>query len=352
MKNTKNLYAHGGNIYEIRRHYGADVIDFSANINPLGIPLRVKKLLSKKTEVLEHYPDTQAQRLKAAIARYWKVKEENVLVGNGSTELIYLILNALRPAAVTIPAPSFTEYERAARIAKSKVKFIRLLDSEGFCFRPDRIKDCDTLFLCNPNNPTGNLLMHNRQDIEKLPAKWIIMDESFMDFLCDEKAHTLIGRTEQSKKLIVLRTFTKLFALPGLRVGYAIAHKHTVQFLQRFQMPWSVNALAQAAAECALSEKGYIKRSRQAIEKERVFLYSAISHLKGFKPYPSLANFLLIKIENSRLTSSRLKERLLKKGILIRDCANFRGLDERFVRVAVRSHKENTRLIQALKESI
>lgn len=352
MKNIKDLYAHGGNIYEIRHRRGSDILDFSANINPLGIPLQVRKLLRKGISVLEHYPDAQAHRLKVALSRYWKVKEENVLVGNGSTELIYLILNALRPAAVTIPVPSFTEYERAARIAKSKVKFIRLLASEGFCLKTDQIKNCDTLFFCNPNNPTGNLLMHNRQDIEKLPTKWIIMDESFMDFLSEEKAHTLITRAAQSKKLIVLRTFTKFFALAGLRVGYAIAHKHTVQFLQRFQMPWSVNALAQAAAECALSEKEYIRRSRRTIEKERVFLYNAVSRIKGLKPYPSVANFLLIEIENSQFTSTRLKERLLKKGILIRDCANFRGLDERFVRVAVRSHKENIRLIKALEESI
>jgi threonine-phosphate decarboxylase len=350
MKNAKDLYAHGGNIYEIRCRYGADVIDFSANINPLGIPLRVKKLLSKKTDILKHYPDAQAQRLKVALARYWNVEEENVLVGNGSTELIYLILNAFQPACVTIPVPSFTEYERAARIAKSKIKFIHLLASEGFRLKPTRIKDCDTLFLCNPNNPTGNLIIHNRKDIENLPAKRIIMDESFMDFLSEEKAHTLIAEAKQSKKIIVLRTFTKFFALAGLRVGYAIAHKHMVQFLQRFQMPWSVNALAQAAAEYALSEKEHIRRSRQAIEKERIFLYDAISRLKGFKPYPSVANFLLIEIENSRFTSTRLKERLLRKGILIRDCANFRGLNERFVRMAVRTHKENISLIKALEE--
>jgi threonine-phosphate decarboxylase len=258
----------------------------------------------------------------------------------------------LQPACVTIPVPSFTEYERAARIAKSRVKFIRLLASEGFCLRPDYIKNCDILFLCNPNNPTGNLIMDNRTDIEKLPAKRIIIDESFMDFLSDEKIYTLIGRAKQSKKIMCLRTFTKLFAFPGLRVGYAIAHKHTVQFLKRFQMPWSVNALAQLAAECALSEKEYIRCSRQTIEKERVFLYKAIGQLKGVKPYPSTTNFLLIEIENSRLTSGRLKERLLKKGILIRDCANFRGLDERFVRVAVRLRKENIRLIKALEKSI
>ena len=352
MKNTKDLYAHGGNIYEIKRYYGADVIDFSANINPLGIPLRVKKLLSKKFDLLKHYPDAQAQRLKAAIAHYWNVKEENVLVGNGSTELIYLILNALQPAVVTILVPSFTEYERAARIAKSKIKFILLSASEGFRLKSACIKDCDTLFLCNPNNPTGNLIIHNREDIERLPAQRIIMDESFMDFLSDEKAHTLIGRAMQSKKIMCLRTFTKLFALPGLRVGYAIAHKHTVQFLQRFQMPWSVNVLAQAAAEQCLSEDTFIQRSKQLIAKERAFLYKRLDRIRELKPYPSAANFLLVKIKDKRLTSSCLKERLLKKSILIRDCANFRGLDNQFIRVAVRTHKENMQLMQALEECV
>lgn len=350
MNNLKDRYAHGGNIYEIESLHGTGVMDFSASINPLGIPPRVRRLLRGKNNLLSHYPDPASRRLKTAIARYWKVEEDNVLVGNGSTELIYLVMGAFRPSSVSIPAPSFTEYERAARIVQSRIKFLPLLADEKFCLKTKSVKPCDTLFLCNPNNPTGNLIVRGPSVTEGFPAKRIVVDESFMDFLPDEKIHTLISRAWRSKKIIVIRTFTKFFAFPGLRVGYAIAHRDIIRVLKRFQMPWSVNVLAQQAAELALSEEGYMRCSRELVERERFFLHNAISRLEGFKPYSSAANFILIEIKDRRLTSPRLKKRLLKKKILIRDCANFRGLDERFVRMAVRSRKENRLLIKAMEE--
>lgn len=350
MNDSKDRYSHGGNIYEIASRHGTGIMDFSASINPMGIPPRVRRLLRGKNNLLNHYPDPDSRRLKTALARYWEVKEDNVLVGNGSTELIYLVMGALRSSSVSIPAPSFTEYERAAGIVKRRVKFIRLLENEGFRLKTKNLKPCDTLFLCNPNNPTGNLIVSGPADIEELPAKRIVVDESFMDFLHDERVHTLIGRAWRSKKIIVIRTFTKFFAFPGLRVGYAIAHRDIIGVLRRFQMPWSVNVLAQQAAEWALSEEGYMRRSRKFIEKERLFLHNAISRLEGFNPYSSVANFLLVKIKDKRLTSSCLKKLLLKKKILIRDCANFRGLDERFVRIAVRSRKDNMLFVKAMEE--
>ncbi len=352
MKNMGNLYQHGGNIYEIRRRQRIAVLDFSANINPLGIPLRIKKLLGKQLKDLVHYPDPEAHRLVAALARYWKIKEENVLVGNGSTELIYLILNTFRPDKVILPVPSFTEYERAARISGSQVLFIHMLEGEGFCLNFDHINNCDMLFMCNPNNPTGNLIVSNRADIKNIPVKRIVIDEAFMDFVPDEKIYTFIPQVVRSKKIIVLRTLTKFFALSGLRIGYLIAHRDTIRILKEYQMPWSVNVLAQAAAEQCLSEEAFIQRSKQLIIKERTFLYERLSRIRGLKPYSSVANFLLVKIDGKRLTSSCLKERLLKKSILIRDCANFRGLDKQFIRVAVRTHKENMQLVQALEECV
>ncbi|MDP2928023.1 MAG: threonine-phosphate decarboxylase CobD [Candidatus Omnitrophota bacterium] len=352
MKNMENLYQHGGNIYEIKQRRKTPVLDFSANINPLGIPPRIKKLLNKQLKDLVHYPDPRAFRLVAALARYWKIKEENVLVGNGSTELIYLILNAFRPDKVILPVPSFTEYERAARISGSQVRFIHMLEGEGFCLNLDHINNCDMLFMCNPNNPTGNLIVKTRADIENIPAKRIVIDEAFMDYVHNEQAHTFIAQATRSKKFIVLRTLTKFFALPGLRVGYVIAHEDNIKVFKRYQMPWSVNVLAQAAAEHVLNEDTFIQRSKQLIERERVFLYESLGRIKGLKPYPSVTNFLLIKIEDEWITSTCLKKRLLKKGILIRDCVNFRGLDRQFIRVAVRSHKENIRLMRALEECV
>jgi len=385
LKNTPVCASalHGGNIYEVKQR---PVLDFSANINPLGIPPRIKKLLSRQLKDLIHYPDPKAHRLVTALARYWKVnpvrelrsftplemaprnagfltglksaafsngvKEENVLVGNGSTELIYLILNAFRPDKVILPVPSFTEYERAARVSGSQVRFIQMLESEGFCLNFERINNCDMFFICNPNNPTGNLIVSNRADIRNIPVKRIVIDEAFMDFVPDERKRTFIPEAVCSKKIIVLRTLTKFFALPGLRIGYLIAHRDIIRILKKYQMPWSVNVLAQAAAQQCLNEKAFILRSKQLIAKERAFLYQRLDRIKGLKPYPSAANFLLVKIKDKRHTSARLKEQMLKKGILIRDCADFRALDKQFLRVAVRAHQENMQLARALEECV
>ncbi len=348
----ENLYQHGGNIYEIKRRKQSSILDFSANINPLGIPSRINKLLNRQLKDLVHYPDPRAHHLVAALARYWKIKEENVLVGNGSTELIYLILNAFRPDKVIFPVPSFTEYERAARISGSQIRFIHMLEDEGFCLNFDHINNCDMLFMCNPNNPTGNLIVSNRADIKNIPVKRIVIDEAFMDFVPDEKIYTFNLEAVRSKKIIVLRTLTKFFALPGLRVGYIIAHRDIIRILKEYQMPWSVNVLAQAAAQQCLSEDAFIQRSKQLIKKERLFLYERIKQIKALNPYPSVTNFLLVKIKDRHITSSCLKEQMLKKNILIRDCANFRGLDKQFIRMAVRTHKENMQLVQALEECV
>jgi threonine-phosphate decarboxylase len=206
------------------------------------------------------------------------------------------------------------------------------------------------LFLGNPNNPTGNLMISNRLDLGDIPVKKIVIDEAFMDFVPQENTHTFISQAAKSRKFIVLRTMTKLFALAGLRLGYLIAHRDNIRTLKKYQMPWSVNVLAQTAAAQCLNETAFIQRSKQFIEKERKFLHQRIGRIKGLKPYFSVASFLLVKIKDKRLSSLCLKEQLLKKNILIRDCANFRGLDKQFIRVAVRTHKENVRLVQALVE--
>jgi threonine-phosphate decarboxylase len=352
MKILQNLYSHGGNVYEAKGNHKGPVLDFSANINPLGIPRRIRELLSSQVKKLIHYPDPQVRRFRAAIARYWDVGEENVLTGNGSTELIYLILNTFRPAKVTLVVPSFTEYERAARLSGSKINFIHLLKDKGFRLDISGVKSCDMTVLCNPNNPTGNLLIENRAGFENISSRHIVIDEAFMDFMHNESSYNFIREAVRSKKIIVLRTLTKIFALPGLRAGYVISHRDNIRILTQYQPPWSVNVLAQVAGEYLFGEEAFMQRSRRFIERERNYLYEALARIKGLKPYPSVANFLLVKIMSKQATSARLKERLLKKGILIRDCANFRGLNEYFLRVAVRSRKENIRLIQALRESL
>lgn len=352
MKTDRSNYAHGGNIYDIKRRYKKNVIDFSASINPLGLPVKVKNILNASLNSLCHYPDPDAHDLKSKISEHLGLKTENILMGNGSVELIYLIFNTFRPCSTTLPIPSFTEYERAAKSVKSKIDFIQLKESNGFNLDPGSICASDMIFICNPNNPTANFIIDNSSNIEKIPNKLIVVDEVFIDFAQEQRKRTLIKRAEKSRKIIVLRSFTKFFALPGLRVGYLIAHKDNINKLKQHQVPWSVNSLAQKAAESMLSDRSYMQRTRKIIKKERQFLSNEINAIKGLKPYDAEANFILIKIENKKLTSGLVKEKLLEDGILIRDCANFRGLNERFIRVAVRSHSENLKLIRMLKEVV
>lgn len=349
---AQDYYKHGGNIYDIKRRLENDVVDFSANINPLGLPVRIKNILNKNFNSLLHYPDPEVTSLKNKISEHLNVSQDNLLIGNGSIELIYLIFNAFKPGSTMLPVPSFTEYERAARNVESKINFIMLNENNFFNLDYADIHRSDAIFICNPNNPTGNLMINNVRDIRGLPNRLIIIDEAFMDFVSGQHNYTLIKEAARCKNFIVLRSFTKYLALPGLRVGYLVAHKDNIVKLKRYQSPWSVNNFAQLAAESMLSDRSYLCRTKEVIEKERNFLMKELKMIRGLRPYSSVANFIFIKIDNKKLTSGSLTRRLLKKGILIRDCANFRGLSEYFIRIAVRTHSENTRLIKALREVI
>jgi len=345
-------FSHGGNIYEVKRKFKKEVVDFSANINPLGLPPALKRALCEGLDKIRHYPDPGARGITESIAKYWEISDENILLGNGSVELIYLIMYSYRPKTTFIPVPTFSEYERAAKMVNSKVQFLKLKEKQGFSFNSGHFNKADTFFICNPNNPTGNLILKNPSLIERLADKLLVVDEAFMDFLPNQKDYTLIWRAVKNRKIIVLRTFTKFFSLPGLRIGYIVAHKEVINKLRQHQVPWSINSLAQIAAEKILNNKEYISKTYTLIEKERSFLLRRLAKIRRLKVYPSVANFLLIKIEKPGITSKSLKELLIKKGVLIRDCGNFRNLGDNYICVAVRTHKENLKLLAALKDAV
>lgn len=345
-------FTHGGNIYEIKRKYRKEVIDFSANINPLGLPPEVKKAIHKNFNKILHYPDSNATNLVQKIGKYWGISKKNLLLGNGSAELIYFITASFKPKTALIPTPTFSEYERASQNAKTKIRFLRLKEKEGFKLDLPPSGNADIFFLCHPNNPTGNFVLNSHKEIEQLANELVIVDEAFMDFLPDQKDYTLIWKAVKVRKLVVLRTFTKFFALPGLRIGYLVAHEDIINKLKQHQPPWNTNSLAQVAAEVILSDREYIGRTHRLIEKERKFLFSQLAEIRGLKAYPSITNFLLVKIRKTGLTSGTLTKKLIEKGILIRDCSNFRNLNNKYIRVAVRLRKENLKLLEALKKAI
>ncbi|MFH1797802.1 MAG: threonine-phosphate decarboxylase CobD [Candidatus Omnitrophota bacterium] len=343
-------FLHGGNIHKAERDGRKKVLDFSANINPLGIPSVVKEKVYKNFDKVLHYPDPEAEDVTGKIAEYLGIEKKNILIGNGSVEFIYLLMNVYRPRTVLIPVPVFSEYERAARNAGSKVYFLRLKEKHNFKMSPVRPREADIIFAANPNNPTGNFIAENFKEIEKAAGRLIIVDEAFMDFVEKQKKYSLVQKAVKNKKIIVLRTLTKFFAMPGLRIGYVVAHENIIRKLKAYQTPWSVNSLAQLAAEKVLDDRDYIRKTHELIQKERTFLYGALGKIAGIKTYPSVVNFILIKIERKDITSKVLRECLMKKGILIRDCGNFRGLSDKYIRVAIRSRKENLKLISALRK--
>ncbi len=347
---------HGGNIYEAAKRYGLkeeEILDFSSNINPLGISKKALKGLRDNLKHIVRYPDSNSTKLREAIGRYHSINPENILVGNGATALIHHIPRVLRPKRVLMPVPTFSEYESACMASEAKIKFIRLKEKDDFRIDESELIKClgnvQLLFLCNPNNPTGRLLPRNGvlKIVDKAEEKGVIvvLDEVFIDYAEKE---SLIKDAIRKKNLIVLRAFTKFFAMPGLRLGYLVTNETLMKKLKETIGPWPINSLAQIAGELTIKDTKYINESVRYIEKERAHLMKGISKNKGLTPFTSSTNFILIKIKNNGLDVPMLYNILAEKGLLIRDCINF-GLGDKFFRIAVRKRRENIRLLKELK---
>jgi len=353
---------HGGEVWEVMSRTGLrrnEILDFSANVNPLGpSPLALESIKSN-LDCIPYYPDSDCKLLREAIAKYLgDVSRENVILGNGSTEIIHLFAEVFieRGDLALIPVPTFGEYEKAVRKMGGKPRYIRLsrdfhVDLESFLNEMEGVK---IIFLCNPNNPTGTLILHDSLlwIIEKAYEEdaLVFLDESFIEFVDEKERFSMVSEVKNYPNLFVLRSFTKIFGLAGLRVGYGVAHSEVANLLLRAKVPWNVNCLAQAAAIAALNDDEYLRRTWRLIKDEKAFLLRELRGIRGFKVFPAHANFILINIRDSGFTAAELKERLLKYGILIRDCSSFRGLDEYYIRVAVRTRRENEKFIKSLRD--
>jgi threonine-phosphate decarboxylase len=352
------MHIHGGNVEEIARKYGLEeekIMDFSANINPLGPPSKAIKALKKNLSKIARYPDPEAIKLREELSKYLKINPENIITGNGAVELIHLISRTLRPKKALIVVPTFSEYEFALKGAGCKVQFFPLKSRDDFKLDIEELskslKNIDLLFLCNPNNPTGQLI--NKTDLLKIinvaqkRRVFVIIDEVFMDFVEDEKEETLIQEATKRNNLFIIRSLTKFYALPGIRIGYGIGNKRFLKKLKIHKEYWSVNVLAQIAGIAALKDKEYIKKTKRLIPQEREFLYHKLSKIKGLEPYPSVTNFILCRLTD-KMNSKKLQKELIQKNILVRDCSSFRSLNNSYIRIAVRTHQENLSLINSL----
>lgn len=355
------LLGHGGNIKAAAKSYGIPenrLIDFSVNLNPLGFPAKAKEIIFRRINLIAQYPDPEFKSARKTLSKYLGVPQDNLLLGNGSNELIHLIPRALGCTCALIYQPAFSEYELSIRLSDAKPYFIFAKEKNNFCIDIKQIinsvSKVGLIILCNPNNPTGYLL--KKEELLDLVAAckkhktYLLIDEVFMEFVDEQAKYSLLKEATYKKYLLVLRSLTKFFSLPGLRIGYLVAHNELIRMLKVFQPTWSVNSLAQEIITPDLLDQNFIKRTKEFISKERDFLFKQLRKIKGIYPYLPSANFIFCKIEDKKLNASALFSRLIKYGIMIRDCSNFKGLDRRFFRIAVRKRKDNQRLIASLKD--
>ena len=336
-------FEHGGQVYNADGTTG-DFLDFSANINPLGISEKIRAAIIENLDGVKNYPDPNATELKAAISQRYKVSPENLILLNGAAEFFYLYLNVTRPQKVLIPVPSFSEYERAARAINAEVIYFYTRADENFSVDIKKLlaQDSDLIILGRPNNPTGNLI--SLDELKKLSAaKNILVDESFIDFLKVESARNLV-----SEKITVVQSLTKIFAIPGLRLGFAVAEKNLAAKLNAAKDIWNVNFLAQKAGVAALSDEKFFSDTRNWLQAEKKFFVERLKKFPRVKVFEPTANFVLLKFDTPELAQSVLKK-LRQEKILLRSCENFAGLDGRFLRSAIRTRAENLKLLNALE---
>ncbi|MGG7177037.1 threonine-phosphate decarboxylase CobD [Clostridium paraputrificum] len=347
---------HGGNVEEISRKYNIEeesIIDFSANINPLGLSKKVKEEMIKALEKIERYPDITYHELKAGISKYEGVKEENILLGNGAAEVIFNIVRGLKPKKVLLPAPTFSEYAEAVESINSEVINYKLGDN--FTLDEEFIdlvnEDIDMIFICNPNNPTG--VLTKKEYLEKLIKKsrksntTVVIDESFLDFIENNKEYSAIDICSEYNNLIVVKSLTKFFAFPGIRIGYGITKNvEYLEAINKVSISWSINTVAAAGAKVAMEQRDYIKETIEFVKLEKRFLFNSISEFRELMVYEGAVNFIFFKVN----LDIDLRELLLREGILVRSCNNYVGLDRNFYRIAVRTREENSRLIEALRK--
>ncbi len=354
-----NGATHGGDVYAAARELGRDVrrlLDFSASINPLGPSPAARRMLGRANDLLCHYPDPACRDLRHALATFWGRSPDEFLIGNGSTELIHLLPEALRIRHLLVIGPTFSEYAAAMARTGGQISTVMAARADGYRPPLEQVpgamaKSIDAVLLCNPNSPTGQA--GDAAQVRKLArqaarrGQWCIVDETFAEY-CEQVS---IVPEDLPARTIVLRSFTKFYGLPGLRVGYVVANSGVITRIKSQQPPWSVNMLAQRAAQLSLQDKRHSRRSLRFMDAERARVAKQLERLPGCSVFPSAANFLLMELP-ARLKAPRLVSALRRQGMLIRDCSQVPGLNDRSIRLAVRSRPDNDRLLRCLSETL
>lgn len=356
--------AHGGNIYEVARRYNLapeNILDFSASISPLGVPEKVMAAVEAALTAVRYYPDPECTSFCEAAAAYHEVNRQNILPGNGAAEIIYLITHLVRPRRALIPIPTFSEYAYAVESIGAEVisPCFRQQGQRFVIHKEDFVQSIagkDLVFICNPNNPTSTLWTRGELieivEVGRANHCTVVIDEAYLDLVEDGPAYSMVERVRDYDNLLILKSLTKVYAIPGLRIGYALGPSRIIKAMTLLRDPWSVNVLAQEAGTAAFQESEYLSRLRELVQVERQYLYEELSKIAGLEPVYPTANFILFDTGPAGISAATLQNAMATRGILIRDCTSFRGMGGNHVRITVRTRVDNERFIQTARECL
>ena len=359
---TTKMVFHGSDIEKICDYYHLnkeDIVKFGANVNPLGLSASVKKEIAENVDLFSSYPDRDYVSLRNTISEYCRIPAEFILPGNGSSELISLLIQERAPKHTLILGPTYSEYSRELSFSGSTQEYYHLREERNFTLDVEDLcktleNGYDFLILCNPNNPTSSAIM--QEDLRKLIAFcadkdiFVMIDETYVEFAPDVEEITAIPLTREFTNLMVLRGVSKFYAAPGMRFGYGITgNKEFLSQMKEKQIPWSLNSLGAYAGEQMFKDTSYIRQTRSLILTERDRMFLELKKMSSFKVYFPYGNFILVKILKPEVTSFDVFEACIKEGLMIRDCSSFQCLDGEFIRFCIMKPEDNNRLLKVLK---
>ncbi|WP_273322531.1 pyridoxal phosphate-dependent aminotransferase [Vallitalea guaymasensis] len=338
---------HGG-------YYGnSEVVDYSVNINPLSLPNDIRETIISSIDNIGKYPDIGGTAAKEAVAKYINVDSNKIIMGNGASELIYLFARAVKPKKVLIIEPTFNEYRRAFLLAGSEIDDYVLDSDDDFQFNMDmfsskmEVFQPDVVVLCNPNNPTGKYLgvdiVSKIVDLVKRENSFLFIDESFVEFTGYEP----VGDCTGYEHVFSLRSMTKYYAVPGLRIGYGVTNDKVIEKMEEYKEPWTMNTFALDIVPKVIGDNDFCEKVNKWVKREREYMYEGLCNVSNLKVYKSYSNFFLCKLDY--FSGNMLNLELLKDNMYVRVCDDFKSLSEEFVRIAVKRHGDNEKLVRRLK---
>ncbi len=353
---------HGSDLEKIEKIYGIrkeEIVSFSANVNPLGLSGKLKKSLCDHLDVITGYPDRDYTSLRKVIAQYCDTEYENIIVGNGSTELISLFIQIEHPHKALIVGPTYSEYEREISLGGGTSLYFPLKEKDDFVLNYDELigqlnESIDVLIICNPNNPTSSCIsrktMRSILDVCKQNDIFVMVDETYIEFTSDYDEVNSIPLTRYYNNIIILRGISKFFAAPGLRLGYGITgNQDLIKSINSRKNPWTINSLAEVAGRLMFTDDEYINETKELISRERSRICDALKKTEGLKVYEPSANFVLVKILSDDVNADILFDECIREKMMIRNCCTFPFLDNKFFRLCFMSPEMNDKLISVIK---